>query len=672
MCICRDGVVSGSSSRVDSRTHRRVPKQISHRLQTTVQRSAAVPVGQAPTTLLVRHPLAVRRQLAPPRTPPRFQGVQPEFDDFRRRQRPVTSLAIRRAQIRRVPLSQATHIRKPTLLFVGNLSRPTSHKDILERPSRPRTVPLPPVEPPRQFTRHRLRVRLQRPTNKQLTDLRTLPRTSSMSDGVVKGETAASADVVSDSDVERAVLKAIIESSTTSSRRNGRIRRPHLRTFPHSSDTASENRKRPSPRKEEVSPSPIAPTARNTSRRITSTTKAPELPPVIDITKFTSNATINVNPGPAAVASPSAPSLIAPQAAQSTPGSPLLLFTTSRRRVTSLTNRAQGQQDRNISRGLHRQSSTTQSHHSFTSASAPPTSVTSTQPTITAVPPSTNGLSTIAQGKNADVTLTSPRRPPPQPLPITGAPPTVNRSRPSVPSLRINNSAEAPPIATGSLESELRKPTEVMSETAVHRNLVDHSTSNEDSFDVEPAVLNRKTAIVAPLRNLPLSEVVEGSADIAEEELATVSATSSPTTTSPTPTTTPLAFHTPTLAGIESSTVITTTRQTTTRSTPFPLTSLQDISLGNGGLKEELNQNLIQGNPTSTLVPPPGSPPGMPAIPPQEAGAPGAAPPNDSVVEELNRAENFMEVMSAVQSCLLEPVLLALGTACIRQWFPLK
>nr|CDJ81378.1 unnamed protein product [Haemonchus contortus] len=363
----RDGIANSNDGWADSEQtpHRRVPKQISHKVQAKAERSAAVPVGQASTTLLSRSPLAVRRQLPAPRSPPRLQTAQSRFEEIRLRQRPFE---IRRAQVIRVPLSQADHIRKPTLFTTSNLNRSTPHKDVLESTVRQRTVPLPPVEPPRHWARHRARVRLRRPTNKHLTDLRAPPRVSTMNRDVIRGEAATSADLISDSDVEKAVLQAIIESSTTSSRKNGRIHRPSFhRLSTHSSNSGSA-----------------------------------------DIAE----------------------------------GHSTTAFTT------------------------------------FT--------------TIT---------------MSDDLTTT----------------------------------------------------------TAIPNSTFD-STENDS------------------------------------------------------------------------------TQETTTNSTPFPLTSLQDVPLRNVIPKEELNENLIEDGLTPTLTPPPSSPSPMPVSSVQEIGAPGAAPPNDSVVEALNRAENFMEV----------------------------
>ncbi|KAJ1364326.1 hypothetical protein KIN20_024401 [Parelaphostrongylus tenuis] len=58
--------------------------------------------------------------------------------------------------------------------------------------------------------------------------------------------------------------------------------------------------------------------------------------------------------------------------------------------------------------------------------------------------------------------------------------------------------------------------------------------------------------------------------------------------------------------------------------------------------KEELNENLINGVQPTLTPPTTSTQTSTPSL--QLIGAPGAEPPSDSVVDELNRAENFMEV----------------------------
>ncbi|KIH62891.1 hypothetical protein ANCDUO_06818 [Ancylostoma duodenale] len=64
-------------------------------------------------------------------------------------------------------------------------------------------------------------------------------------------------------------------------------------------------------------------------------------------------------------------------------------------------------------------------------------------------------------------------------------------------------------------------------------------------------------------------------------------------------------------------------------------------------LKEELNRNVIEGEQFTVLPPSPLPPTTTQSI--QEIGAPGAEPPSDSVVAELNNADNFMEVARRLQ-----------------------
>ncbi|VDO42150.1 unnamed protein product [Haemonchus placei] len=641
----RDGIANSNDGWTDSeRTpHRRVPKQISHKVQAKAERSAAVPVGQASTTLLARSPLAVRRQLPAPRSPPRLQTVQSRFEEIRLRQRP---LEIRRAQVIRVPLSQADHIRKPTLFTTSNLNRSTPHKDVLESTVRQRTVPLPPVEPPRQWARHRARVRLRRPTNKHLTDLRAPSRVSAMNRDVIRGEAATSADLISDSDVEKAVLQAIIESSTASSRKNGRIHRPPShRLSTHSSNSGGASKKPVSLRKE-VSPSTlVTATTRPTNRHVTPLTR----PPIISTKstpKLTTKSLNNVHREVIQIVEPiivKSPSAVASRPLPSTSSPTIPLFSSSRRRVTSLLNRAQNQREFNLNRALHKQSSTTLSHLSLVSSSLPTPTVTFTEATTTTVPSSENEASAAAQMNSPDFTPSSSTA---AELP---SPVTTSDSL-----LRTNSSDEMPAIATKTVESE----TEVVKETSVRRNLVDHSTSNEDAFDIDPTEFDRRPTIIPPSRPSSMSEVMEGSADIAEGH-STTAFTTITTITMSDDLTTSTAIPNSTFDSIEND----ATQETTTNSTPFPLTSLQDVPLRNVIPKEELNANLIEGRNkysqqdslahkidfnldglTPTLTPPPSSPSPMPMSSVQEIGAPGAAPPNDSVVEALNRAENFMEV----------------------------
>ncbi|KAK5977344.1 hypothetical protein GCK32_011285 [Trichostrongylus colubriformis] len=615
----RDGVVITSGDHIDKDSpQRRVPKQISRQTQAEVERSAAAPVGRAPTTLLVRHPHVIRRQPLAPRSPPRFQGVQPRLEDFRQRQRPV---AIRRTQIRRVPLSQAAHIRKPALVIIGNLTKSASQKDPAESSSRRRTVPLPPVEPPRHWTRNRPRVRLHRPTNKPLTDLRAPPRTSSTGDRVVRVQTDT-VGIISDSDVEKAVLKAITESSTaSSSRRNGRIRRPLHRTSAHRAS------KRPVPtRKDETPPTPSpngirttippAMSANEVPRVSTKTTASPRTNPVIN-----ANPQAIPNVGPVLLVTPTA---IAAGPEASTPPSLLSLFSASRRRVTSLLNRTANQHNHNISRGLHRQSSTTLSHHSFT----PATRITTTEPTMITVP-------------LPDAPTSMEERPSREPRLFTVATPSPNVTPPrAATSLEIRDSEEVQAVTTQNAAHELQNSVNVTPETVNRKTVVDHSTSNEDPFDIDPALLNRKAAIISSLKHLPLSEATEGSADSTDGDPTTVFTTSAASSTSST--TTFPAFPSSPFVSTDNN----ATQEITLHPTPFPLSSFRDPSAGTGALREELNQNLVEEGTTTTLTPPPPSSSSATAAvsTQQEAGAPGAAPPNDSVVEALNRAENFMEI----------------------------
>ncbi|XGW19118.1 hypothetical protein V3C99_003159, partial [Haemonchus contortus] len=626
----RDGIANSNDGWADSEQtpHRRVPKQISHKVQAKAERSAAVPVGQASTTLLSRSPLAVRRQLPAPRSPPRLQTAQSRFEEIRLRQRPFE---IRRAQVIRVPLSQADHIRKPTLFTTSNLNRSTPHKDVLESTVRQRTVPLPPVEPPRHWARHRARVRLRRPTNKHLTDLRAPPRVSTMNRDVIRGEAATSADLISDSDVEKAVLQAIIESSTTSSRKNGRIHRPSFhRLSTHSSNSGGASKKPVSIRKE-VSPSTlVTATTRPTNRHVTPITR----PPIISTKstpKLTTKSLNNVHREVIQIVDPiivKNPSAVASRPFPSTSSPTIPLFSSSRRRVTSLLSRTQNQRDFNLNRGLHKQSSTTLSHLSLVSSSLPTPTITFTEATTTAVLSSENEASAAAQMNTPDFTL-SPSTSADLPSPVTTS---------DFP-LRTNSSDEMPAITTKNVESEPQMATEVVKETSVRRNLVDHSTSNEDAFDIDPTEFDRRPTIIPPSRHPSMSEVIEGSADIAEGHSTTAFTTFTTITMSDDLTTT-TAIPNSTFDSTEND----STQETTTNSTPFPLTSLQDVPLRNVIPKEELNENLIEDGLTPTLTPPPSSPSPMPVSSVQEIGAPGAAPPNDSVVEALNRAENFMEV----------------------------
>ncbi|KAK6018131.1 hypothetical protein OSTOST_16297 [Ostertagia ostertagi] len=290
---------------------------------------------------------------------------------------------------------------------------------------------------------------------------------------------AVPADLVSDSDVEKAVLKAIIESSTASSRRNGRIRRPFHRTgFAHSSDVVAATRRPVSTRREEAPPPS---TVRVTSRRPTSLSKVPRISTKASARPttrpvFSAHPETPPNVAPAVVTTPAA---ITPQPVQTTTSSsPLLLFSTSRRRVTSLLSRTQNQHDQDPTRNLHRQISTTVSHQPVTTTSLPPTtpSLPSTQPPLTEIPASRDDPSAVTRIKVSGITPSQTRRLSQRPPTVTAPTPAVDSTSSHAPvSLKINDSAE---VAGGSMENlePESKPTEVMSDTAVRKNLVDHST----------------------------------------------------------------------------------------------------------------------------------------------------------------------------------------------------
>ncbi|WKX91730.1 hypothetical protein Q1695_010059 [Nippostrongylus brasiliensis] len=612
----------GSGGGLSRSSRHRIAKQISRRLQfrSKLERSdlAAAPVvGHATATLLTARRPFGRQLLEPPRSPPPplppSASSRSEVLPFGR-QRII--LPIRRAQLHRLPTT-LTH--PQTLLVIGDLHGRISSTQRQNNHHRLGSIPSPPLEPPRHWNGPT--VHLVRPTNIQLTDLRILPRPTSNAVIPAKAEKAEpqSTDLSSDSDIEQAVIKAIIESSTAISRRRHRLRRPGLLTNSLNSKNSMSINVKPSATNEETFDA-----FSNTETTTRSSSVKPTKLHAVDASLSSS------------VATPSPPPEVNAQ-------SPF-----SRRKITSLRARSQ-------SRGLHHHSNIVPNHQFSEVITSPPITISTTPSATTAgrilpISPISPfvGENTVGSVPRLETTTTfiptstvmttTTTIPPTTTTTTTTPPPTTTTT--TIPFVVENTRVQ--PITSlfraKAIEEEetLRQTANAPSKVFFRKNLIDHSTSNE---------------ITEPLRRLPISEVIEGSADLPVDEVASNvptpprSTTTTTTFTTAAPTTTHTTMTTTTTGGgpspnfkpITSLAARELARQANLTNGPVP-----PASSDNNELKEELNLNAIEE--PSRVAPPAPHPHSHPPGFRQETGAPGAAPPSDLVVNELNRADDFMEV----------------------------
>ncbi|RCN50526.1 hypothetical protein ANCCAN_03380 [Ancylostoma caninum] len=519
------------------------------------------------------------------------------------------------------------------------------------------TLPLP-IEPPRWTPRPVIRFS-RPPTNNILTARdRILPRPRI---GTAREFVAQRTFEPSEADIEQAVIKAILESSTIASRRRPGLRRPNLR---------------PTPALPGISHSQVAqmgfstPIVSNTAQRedhftrpviASFTTTNPRLSSVRGDDNIENEAII-----PAFTTTP-IPSVHLEKtltAASSLPPS-------QGRRISLVFGREQIPRQRSRSRGLHKHSSFSSSFsHSGTAnvnrtrfttetpffrkqlgTSMKPTEISSTtvlfrhqlSTTVESTQTTTSAtLSTTTFNQPRDETLQLALIAPFPTFPTVVETTRTGFTELTTPSTILTTETADIQLLRATFSTstvpdneELQSSTTafvtvplptVTSTTQAPTTDATSTTVTEHSMDSDSRELSREDS--SPEKNFAgaLKSEDKSEESTVEETTATTVATISPEQTRGPPATPPTANP----------------------PAPSPTANPQvDNQTTASELREELNKNVIEGEQFTVLPPSPLPPTTTQSI--QEIGAPGAEPPSDSVVAELNNADNFMEVARRLQ-----------------------
>ncbi|KAK6729788.1 hypothetical protein RB195_006689 [Necator americanus] len=611
---------------VSRKSHRRIPKQISRRIE---QRIQVQRFSRPPQALLLRRPLTRIEPNTP--TPRRSSSPRDDEISWRTRTRTILSSLPNSANL---PLTRSTRIRRPLPAFTREPSprhRGHSSRRIVDNGLRRITIPLP-HEPPRWTSRPL--IRFSRPTtNKKLTaNDRILPRPKSGEDRPVLARRPFD---LSDTDIERAVIKAILESSTAASKKKSRLRRPNLHANP-STDEFNNNR---------VSQITFTPTGVSN----TAQTRKP----------FTTTLGNSFTAGDAEFSEPFIPLLtttptVLPHFERTSVTKSSFPLSTSRR-VTLVFDKGHTSQQRSRSRPLHKHSSlsssllhtstTTMEKVSFTTESPTTTTTTTTTTAITTTPVTTTPTTTALPFQTPVTTSVSPS----SALLTTGQEEvTSHRTLSTIfttPSTAQTNKIilmELTPALLLTINPEESQPMSTtfssssdFDEESTSLNLATIPSSDDTSTTIQTFVGDTDSGEFAKTTTFARSRGVSKEKDALTKSTETSSKPDSKSQDD--------------LLDDADAKTLSSEQMRRPTATPSPLiTQAENQTSQNGGeLKEELNKNIIEGEPFTVMPPSPILSTTTLSI--QEIGAPGAEPPNDSVVAELNNAENFMEVARRLQ-----------------------
>ncbi|ETN75088.1 hypothetical protein NECAME_03811 [Necator americanus] len=457
---------------------------------------------------------------------------------------------------------------------------------------------------------------------------------------------------LSDTDIERAVIKAILgelwiygltyldlitsESSTAASKKKSRLRRPNLHANP-STDEFNNNR---------VSQFTFTPTGVSN----TAQTRKP----------FTTTLGNSFTAGDAEFSEPFIPLLtttptVLPHFERTSVTKSSFPLSTSRR-VTLLFDKGHTSQQRSRSRPLHKHSSlsssllhtstTTMEKVSFTTESPTTTTTTTTTTTaITTTPVTTTPTTTALPFQTPVTTSVSPS----SALLTTGQEEvTSHRTLSTIfttPSTAQTNKIilmELTPALLLTINPEESQPMSTtfssssdFDEESTSLNLATIPSSDDTSTTIQTFVGDTDSGEFAKTTTFARSRGVSKEKDALTKSTETSSKPDSKSQDD--------------LLDDADVKTLSSEQMRRPTATPSPLiTQAENQTSQNGGeLKEELNKNIIEGEPFTVMPPSPILSTTTLSI--QEIGAPGAEPPNDSVVAELNNAENFMEVARRLQ-----------------------
>ncbi|EYC14681.1 hypothetical protein Y032_0039g102 [Ancylostoma ceylanicum] len=622
---------NGGESRM---AHRRVAKQISRRTQPRTRSS------RPPQTLLLRRPLSRidPHRPIPPRTPPRI-------DDISRRTWARTRVLSQRPNSVNFPLSKSTRIRPSLAAFTRaplQFPPPHSTRRIVDNTMRAITLPLP-IEPPRWTSRPVIRFS-RPPTNNILTAHdRILPRPRI---GTVGAIAAQRPFEPSEADIEQAVIKAILESSTIASRRRPGLRRPNLRPtpalsgFPHSHVTQmgfSTPIVSSTAQREDHFTRPFVASFTTANPRFSGAHSEDNIETEAIIPVFTTT------PIPVARLEKT---LTATSSLPTSPG----------RRISLVFGREQISRQRSRSRGLHKHSSFSSSFSHSGTANVNRTRFTtetpffrkhlSTSVKVTETPSTIvfhTQLSTSIETTQTSTSVT--------PSTTTFNPPREETSRLAL----ITPISTFPTVAETSRTAftELTTPSALTTETADLQPLrTTFSTSAIPDSEESQSSTTPFITVHLPVVPLTTQTTTDATSTTATEELMDSESQELSREDSSLEKTTerPLRPDDKSRESTVEGTTATTVSLEQTRGPPAPppvVNSQADNQTTASELKEELNKNVIEGEQLTVLPPSPLPPTTTQSI--QEIGAPGAEPPSDSVVAELNNADNFMEVARRLQ-----------------------